>query len=287
MPASSASLGTLSVFLGVILPISGVADLVIFAKTRNDVGGAGWILADGILTVILSLFLLFHQMLVVSSPVIFGMWLIFSGVSKMIISFDLKTAGARGWGWFPFLESCSRSAASSRFVKPVAAAVALGVLIGITLIIHGIIVVVKGFLADRLFLSAAMRVNAPCFQNARGLSAPNGSLAVLYATVSPCRTAGRGIYKLCHAPSAPARLPIPKPQNQSLPSILIRRPLPSGSIAAFPASFRGSNFHYCHYNTHFFPKQTSICTLFHFHYSAWIDNYLPIQYNRNMENTGI
>ena len=147
------ALGTLSVFLGVILLISGVADLVIFAKAHKVISGAGWILADGILTVILSLFLLFHQMLVVVSlPVIFGMWLIFSGVSKMIISFDLKTAGARGWGWFTFFGILLAVCGILAFVKPVAAAVALSVLVGITLIVHGIIIVVKGFLADRFFL---------------------------------------------------------------------------------------------------------------------------------------
>ena len=69
---------SLSLYLGIVLLISGIIDIVIFAKCNQYMIGAGWFLADGILTVLLSLFLLFNQAFtLLSLPFIFSMWLLF------------------------------------------------------------------------------------------------------------------------------------------------------------------------------------------------------------------
>ena len=47
--------------LGIFLLLSGVAEIVVFAATSGVMLGSGWLLLDGILTVIMSLFLLFNQ----------------------------------------------------------------------------------------------------------------------------------------------------------------------------------------------------------------------------------
>ena len=74
---------TMSLYLGISMLFSGVIDIVIFAKGNRYMAGSGWFLADGILTVLLSLFLLFHQTFtMLTLPYIFGMWLLFSGISK-------------------------------------------------------------------------------------------------------------------------------------------------------------------------------------------------------------
>lgn len=66
---------TLSIYLGLAMLISGIVDIVIFAKCNRDMMGAGWFLADGILTVLLSLFLLFNQgFTLLSLPFIFSVW---------------------------------------------------------------------------------------------------------------------------------------------------------------------------------------------------------------------
>lgn len=54
--------------------ISGIIDIVVFAVSSRYAAGAGWFLADGILTVLLSLFLLFNQaFIVLSLPFLFAM----------------------------------------------------------------------------------------------------------------------------------------------------------------------------------------------------------------------
>ena len=60
----------------------------------------GWLLLDGVLTVVMSLFLLFnHWFTMMSLPILFTVWLLFSGVSRFVSAFDLKALGMRGWGW--------------------------------------------------------------------------------------------------------------------------------------------------------------------------------------------
>ena len=69
--------------LGIFLLLSGVAEIVVFAAASGVMLGSGWLLLDGILTVIMSLFLLFNQWFtMLSLPFLFTLWLLFSGVSQ-------------------------------------------------------------------------------------------------------------------------------------------------------------------------------------------------------------
>ena len=101
---SGTAIASLAVLLGIAMLFSGIVDIVIFAKGRNYMAGAGWFLVDGILTVLLSLFIMGNQWFTaLTLPLIFGMWLLFSGITKFVNSFDLQRLGVRGWGWFTAL----------------------------------------------------------------------------------------------------------------------------------------------------------------------------------------
>ena len=95
-----ATLSGLSFLLGMAMLFSGVVDIMIFATAGSSIYGSGWFLVDGILTVLLSIFLLCNQMFTMMTlPYILGMWLLFSGITKFVNSFDLRRFGVRGWGW--------------------------------------------------------------------------------------------------------------------------------------------------------------------------------------------
>lgn len=57
-----ATLSGLSFLLGMAMLFSGVVDIIIFATAGSSIYGSGWFLVDGILTVLLSIFLLCNQM---------------------------------------------------------------------------------------------------------------------------------------------------------------------------------------------------------------------------------
>ena len=86
--------------LGIFMLAAGIAEIVVFAGTSGVLIGSGWLLLDGVLTVIMSLFLLFNQWFtLLSLPFIFTVWLMFSGISRFVSAFDLHALGVRSWGW--------------------------------------------------------------------------------------------------------------------------------------------------------------------------------------------
>ena len=71
-----------------------ITEIVAFAGTSGVVIGSSWLLLDGVLTVIMSLFLLFNQWFtLLSLPFLFTVWLMFSGLSRFVSAFDLHAPG--------------------------------------------------------------------------------------------------------------------------------------------------------------------------------------------------
>ena len=82
------ALSGLSLMLGLAMLFSGIVDIVIFATAQRFMLGSGWFLMDGIFTVLLAVFLLCNQSFtMLSLPFIFGMWLLFGGISRFVSSF--------------------------------------------------------------------------------------------------------------------------------------------------------------------------------------------------------
>ena len=147
------AVGYLAFLIGISMLISGVVDIALYAKTHDYIAGAGWILADGILTVILALFILFNQLLTaVALPLVFGMWLIFTGVSRSISSFELKKLNVTGWGWFLALGILLIVVGFISFLEPVSAIFAIGVFVGVGLILEGVVAIFKGLFSQRFLL---------------------------------------------------------------------------------------------------------------------------------------
>ncbi len=143
---------TLSLYIGIAMLISGIVDIVIFAKWNGYMFGAGWFLADGILTVLLSLFLLFNQSFtMLSLPFIFGMWLLFSGINQFVNSFELQTLGVKGWGWFTALGVVLAVVGFFSLFDPIANLFALSILVGVLLICEGIATIVRACLSHKFW----------------------------------------------------------------------------------------------------------------------------------------
>ena len=79
---------------------AGIAEIVVFAGTSKTLLGSGWLLLNGVLTVIMALLLLFNQWFtLLSLPLLFTLWLLFSGIGRFVSAFDLRALGVRAWGW--------------------------------------------------------------------------------------------------------------------------------------------------------------------------------------------
>ena len=85
-------------------------------------------------------------------PFIFGMWLIFSGITKLVNSFDLQNLGVKGWSWFTVFGILFTVIGFISFTHPFANIAAMAWMIGLFLILQGIVSVLRGCFSDRLWL---------------------------------------------------------------------------------------------------------------------------------------
>ena len=131
--------------LGVFMLISGIAEIVVFAGTSGLLLGSGWLLLDGVLTVILSLFLLLNQWFTLMSlPSLFTAWLLFSGVSRFVSAFDLKALGVRAWGWVLALGIVLTVAGFVCMMDPWVSVAAMGVTVGVVFLLEGVSAIFYG-----------------------------------------------------------------------------------------------------------------------------------------------
>ena len=147
------ALGSLSLMLGITMLFSGIVDIVIFAGAHNYVAGSGWFLLDGIVTVLLSLFVLCYDLFTaIALPFIFSMWLLFSGIAKFVNSFDLQRLGVRGWGWLTALGVVLAAAGFLSLLSPMTSILAMAVIVGGLLVIQGVSFILRGCFSGRLWL---------------------------------------------------------------------------------------------------------------------------------------
>ena len=129
--------------LGIFMLAAGIAEIVVFAGTSGVLIGSGWLLLDGVLTVIMSLFLLFNQWFtLLSLPFLFTVWLIFSGISRFVSAFDLHALGVRGWGWVLAVGILLMAAGLLCMMDPWVSAAAVGVTVGLVFLLEGISAIV-------------------------------------------------------------------------------------------------------------------------------------------------
>ena len=144
------TLAAFALIFGFSLLISGIVDIVIFARWNQFLFGAGWFLVDGILTILLSFFLFFHMGFTsLSMPFVFGMWTLFAGIDRLVFSFELQKFGVRGWGWITAVGIVLALIGFFAFFDPVFGTLTMTTLTGALLIVRGIAAVVQAIFAGR------------------------------------------------------------------------------------------------------------------------------------------
>ncbi|MGN0180432.1 MAG: HdeD family acid-resistance protein [Monoglobaceae bacterium] len=134
-----ATLVSLAWLIGVFALISGIAAVIFYFTSVKGMIGSGAILFDGIADIILGLLFLNNGFIVAKVLIfIFGLWLAVSGIEKIIHSVDMKKLYFQYW-WTELLLGilCSILGICS-IITPMTGAIAISILIGIGLILHGI-----------------------------------------------------------------------------------------------------------------------------------------------------
>lgn len=142
---------TLTMMVGIIMLISGISDIVMYANCRNNASGAGWFLVDGILTILLSFVMIFDQFFTAMViPFIFSFWLMMTGITRTLNSFDMKKIGVVGWGWMLALGILMIVLGFISLFSPISTAIALGMVVGIVFIFEGVNAVFKALFYNKM-----------------------------------------------------------------------------------------------------------------------------------------
>ena len=140
--------------LGGAFVVSGLAGILAYFASRNVMLGAGWVLADGILSIIFGGMIIFGKysegFLAITVSAIVGIWLIISGVNNLSRSFDMHRLGAKGWGWLTFWGLICIIGGVLVFCNPLVSAVGIvsGLLIGLPLIVGGVAMLFRCLTTD-------------------------------------------------------------------------------------------------------------------------------------------
>lgn len=137
--------------LGLIMMIAGLFNVIIYSHKGKQIHGSHWLFADGLATMLLSLFPLFNQMILpVMIPFFFGVWELFSGVLKVIDSRELKKERIKCWQGFSVIGLIELLSGAASMVKPVDDLVGTNIVVAIILFVQGCGFVLKAFMYSDL-----------------------------------------------------------------------------------------------------------------------------------------
>lgn len=137
--------------LGFIMMIAGTFNVIIYCHKGKYIHGSHWLFADGLATMLLSLFPLFNQMILpVMIPFFFGAWELFSGVLKVIDSRELKKERVKCWQGFSLIGFIELLSGAASMVKPVDDLVGINIVVAIILFVQGCGFVLKSFMYNDL-----------------------------------------------------------------------------------------------------------------------------------------
>ncbi|WP_418991761.1 HdeD family acid-resistance protein [Alistipes sp.] len=93
----------MALIFGWLMLITGILEVVLASVNRHFITGRGWMLAGGIIEIILGLILIFNVSLSAATlPIFLGFWLLFRGFSAIGLGGDMNALEVAGSGWTIF-----------------------------------------------------------------------------------------------------------------------------------------------------------------------------------------
>ena len=134
-----------AVLFGWILIVSGIAGLIGAFSARPHVQ-FWWSLVSSLIAIAAGLLVAFHPFVgAMALVVVIAAWLVFDGVSSLMIALELRRKQRRAWGWL--IASALFDwvlAAALLFLSPIAGLFAVGMIIGIDLVFGGVALLMVG-----------------------------------------------------------------------------------------------------------------------------------------------
>lgn len=135
----------LAFVFGVMVLVSGIMQVYVGVDTPAQ-SGKGWLIAAGIIEVLLGILLfLLPGVLVAMLPFILGFWLMFRGFTAIGVASDMMAYGVRGGGWTIFFAILLIICSFLVIINPIIGAGAIVIWLGVSLVIAGISLIAFAF----------------------------------------------------------------------------------------------------------------------------------------------
>ena len=150
-------LETIAWELGLCMLLAGVINIFIYLKNRWYLHGARWLLAAGMITVLLSIFPIVHDVVLPQViPVFFGIWELTLGVMKFIESVELYDESIKGWHWFVFLGVFEMISGVISLIEPIDHAIGHNHVIAVIFFVQSVGFIFKILMYSRLAESVSI-----------------------------------------------------------------------------------------------------------------------------------
>lgn len=142
---------TISWELGLCMLASGLINIYVYIKNRFYIHGSGWLLADGLITALLSVFPIIHDVVLPEViPVFFGIWELTLGVLKFVEAFELYDEGIGGWYRFLGIGAFEMISGVFSLIEPVDQAIGHNHVIAMIFLVQSIGFIFKIFMYKKL-----------------------------------------------------------------------------------------------------------------------------------------
>ena len=93
----------MSLLFGWVMLFAGILEVIVSASNRHYVTGRGWMLAGGIIEIVLGIILIFNVAISAATlPIFLGFWLLLRAFSAIGLGSDLNALQVAGSGWTIF-----------------------------------------------------------------------------------------------------------------------------------------------------------------------------------------
>ncbi len=140
---------SLAFLLGIAMLIQSLPEIARFftaeVKYRRS-----WTLAEGVLTLILSVLVLSNQLVTDAAvPVFFGLWSLFTGIQRMAAAFDMHERRSAHWVLFMIAGFAAAAAGVYAFLNTILSSLPIAMILGIIFLIQGANIILTGIFMPR------------------------------------------------------------------------------------------------------------------------------------------
>jgi len=130
----------MATYIGLAILFSGISEISSYFSTVSF-RRSGWVLTSGILSTLFGLWTIFGSgtdALMAVITFIFAVWVLSSGMMRVVGAFSLKAEGSRSWVWVLIVGLLSALAGFVLLFNPLLSAVSISSLIALMFIFHGV-----------------------------------------------------------------------------------------------------------------------------------------------------